>query len=90
MSESKEDLHLLVLFEDQAKTALFDLVDLTMEAGGPVGSVAERVVDGELDSFERFMQSIGNEGLARAERAILKTYLAWKLGVGQEQEKDAG
>ena len=51
--------------------------------------VAERIVDRDLSAFEVFMQERVGDGLARPERAIIKTYLAWKLGLGQEQEQDA-
>jgi hypothetical protein len=51
--------------------------------------VAERIVDRDLDTFTQFMEQRGGEGLARPERAIVKTYLAWKLGLAQEQKENA-
>lgn len=41
----------------------------------------EKEVDADLDEFARSFQSMGNDRLSRPERAILKTYLAWKLGI---------
>ncbi len=38
-------------------------------------------VDADLDAFSGTLQANGGDPLAKPERAILKTYLAWKLGV---------
>ena len=38
-------------------------------------------VDADLEAFSATLQANGGDLLARPERAILKTYLAWKLGV---------
>jgi hypothetical protein len=40
----------------------------------------EEDVDADLEAFNDWAQNKGG-ALARSERAILKTYLAWKLGV---------
>lgn len=36
-------------------------------------------MDAEISSFEQWFRRQGNEPLVGVERAILKTYLAWKL-----------
>jgi len=42
----------------------------------------EEEVDVELASFDTWFQATLNNGpLVNSERAIVKTYLAWKLGV---------
>ena len=42
----------------------------------------EEVVDEEVSSFDAWFQATLNNGpLVNSERAIVKTYLAWKLGV---------
>jgi len=42
----------------------------------------EEAVDAELASFDAWFQNtLKNAPLVKSERAILKTYLAWKLGV---------
>jgi len=42
----------------------------------------EEAVDAELASFDTWFQAtLGNGPLVNSERAIVKTYLAWKLGV---------
>lgn len=38
-----------------------------------------RALDAEVALFEHWFKLQGNEPLVMAERAILKTYLAWKL-----------
>lgn len=45
----------------------------------------ERDVDQDIDEFERwFYEHIDSSApLLQAERAIIKTYLGWKLGVHQ-------
>lgn len=41
----------------------------------------ERLVDEEIAEFDHFFQEIGNDPVVRSERAIIKTYLAYKLGL---------
>ena len=41
----------------------------------------EGKVDADILEFSEFFKSLGNDGLARSEKAIIKTYLAWKLGL---------
>lgn len=46
------------------------------------GSLAEKVVDADIDDFNSFFQSeLKNAPMTGAERAIIKTYLGWKLGL---------
>lgn len=93
MSELKDDFHPVVLFEgnDPEQPDLFDLQELKKSEGGVnIGPLVEKVVDRDLAEFAEFMRSISSEGLAHPELAILKTYLAWKLGLGTEEEQDAG
>ena len=47
----------------------------------------EETVDNDIDQFNESFRRMGNEGLVRSERAILKTYLGWKLGVTRTDEK---
>jgi hypothetical protein len=85
------DFHITVLLEDDNGGALFDKTDLyETEKPGDVGPLLEQAVDKELDTFNSFSVEKLGEPLANPERAILKTYFAWKLGMGQEQKKDAG
>lgn len=51
----------------------------------------ERAVDADLDEFSAFFsKELGNDPLTKAERAVVKTYLAWQFGLGPKQEqKDA-
>jgi hypothetical protein len=46
----------------------------------------EGAVDDELKKFDEWFQGLGNDPLVKGERAIIKTYLAWKLGVVHGQE----
>lgn len=41
----------------------------------------EEDVEKEIDAFDVWFQTLPNDALTPAERAILKTYFAWKLGV---------
>jgi len=48
------------------------------------------VVDEKVHAFEKFfVERLKNEPLSRPERAILSTYIAWDLGLAEEQEDDA-
>lgn len=54
----------------------------TIETQGPDASDTPkmmRVIEEELDCFDEWFQSEGNERLVRSEKAILRTYLAAKL-----------
>lgn len=77
-----------VLMQDGGDLADYD--DLKSWEGVEVArELSEMVVDADLEVFSKVMESLGNDGLARPERAIIKTYLAWKLGLGQEQKENA-
>jgi hypothetical protein len=43
----------------------------------------ENQVDQDISQFNDWFQTKGNEALARSEYAIIKTYLAWKLGLAK-------
>lgn len=46
------------------------------------GSLAEKVVDADITDFNSFfVDELKNAPLTGAERAAIKTYLGWKLGV---------
>jgi len=50
------------------------------------GSLAEKVVDADIKDFDRFFQDeLANAPLTGVERAAIKTYLGWKLGVYQKE-----
>jgi hypothetical protein len=51
--------------------------------------LVEGVVNRDLEAFGSFMEGHTGDPLARPERAIIKTYLAWKLGLHQEQAENA-
>jgi hypothetical protein len=39
-------------------------------------------MDTEVNAFNAALRAVGMEPLTSYERAILKTYIAWKLGIG--------
>lgn len=47
-------------------------------------SELESVVNQEIVEFDRFFQGLGNDKIVRSEVAIIKTFLAWKLNLGEE------
>lgn len=47
----------------------------------------KEVIDAEMEDFNMFARQHLGEPLARAERAIVATYIAWKLGLGREESK---
>lgn len=49
----------------------------------------EKAVDADIDAFEKFFVSLGNDPLARPERAAIKTYLYYKTH-GAEDAEEAG
>jgi len=79
----KIDFHPVVLLQgDRDPTELFDRDDLK-NLEDKVDEALECSVNRELDAFDAFMGELSNEALVPAERAMVKTYLAWKLGVGK-------
>lgn len=44
----------------------------------------EASVDRDIESFDVWFQTLGNSPLSRPERAIIKTYLGFKLGLRKE------
>jgi len=43
----------------------------------------EKTVDQDIEDFNDFFKGLGNESMVRSERAILKTFYAWKLGLAK-------
>ena len=43
----------------------------------------EKTVDQDIEDFNDFFKRLGNEPIIRSEKAILKTWLAWKLGLAK-------
>lgn len=58
-------------------------VPLDLPEGKTIRQCDNRVVgdamDPELDRFQQWLMSQGNDPLVRSEKAMLKTYLAYKL-----------
>lgn len=50
----------------------------------------EEGVDQEIQEFDAWFQSLGNSPLVKGERAIIKTYLAWKLKVSDGEKSTDG
>lgn len=55
--------------------------DLRVVVDAPASVALEKVVDEDILAFDSFFQSLGNDPVVRGEKAIIKTYLAWKLGL---------
>jgi hypothetical protein len=56
----------------------------------PVGQALEKEVDEDIANFEQYFCTTVDTSvpaLAGAERAIIKTYLAFKLGIGPEPKQ---
>ena len=51
--------------------------------------VLEQFANAEVGRFNQFFQDLGNETLVKPEVAMLKTYIAWKLGLGTGAKKNA-
>ena len=51
--------------------------------------VLEQFANDEIGRFNKFFQDLGNETLVKPEVAMLKTYIAWKLGLGAGAKKNA-
>ena len=43
----------------------------------------EKTVDQDIEDFNEFFRGLGNEPIIRSEKAIIKTFLAWKLGLAK-------
>lgn len=57
------------------------MLNVTSEAALTQRDELEKEVDRDIELFSRVFLVIGDGGLIPAERAIIKTYLAWKLGI---------
>lgn len=58
-------------------------IDSLPDVDGPMS--LEKVVDADIGEFNEFFRSLGNDPIVRGEKAILKTYLAWKLGLMKKE-----
>lgn len=58
------------------------MVRVTSDAPLEQRDELEKEVDADIADFSSSFQGIGDGPLIPAERAIIKTYLAWKLGIG--------
>lgn len=81
------DARICVLLDDA--TDVFNYAEVKQWEGDRAASVVEAIVDADLKDFGVFMEMKLGEGLAKPERAIVKTYLAWKLGLGDTAAEDA-
>ena len=53
---------------------------IEISAGGVTGSELEELVNADISAFDGyFVRELKNDPLTRAERAAIKTYLAWAL-----------
>ena len=47
-------------------------------------------IDAEVERFNEFARTRLGEPLARPEAAIVRTYIAWRLGLDKKQEQKSG
>lgn len=68
----------------------FNLRDLTQRTSESKSRILlEQTVDDDIDQFaDYFCGELGNDPLAKAEKSIIKTYIAWKFGLGPKQERE--
>lgn len=52
------------------------------------GPKLEEAVDEDINLFDAFFQSLGNDPLNGPERAIIKTYLAYKTGAARDHDEE--
>lgn len=45
------------------------------------GGTIEETVDADIREFDEFFRSLGNDPVTRPEKSIIKTWVAWKLGL---------
>jgi|HubBroStandDraft_1064217.scaffolds.fasta_scaffold265773_3 hypothetical protein len=50
----------------------------------------ERIVDVDIAAFDTYFQGLGNDPLSRPERAIIKTFLHWKVKGPQPHGPETG
>lgn len=55
-------------------------------ACGEVGPELESTVDEDIRQFDEFFRTLGNASLMRQEKLIIKSYLAWKMGVFKNKQ----
>lgn len=49
----------------------------------PADATPEKIVDADIAEFSEWFQRLGNDPPVQLEKAFLKTYLAWKLGLAK-------
>jgi hypothetical protein len=50
----------------------------------PADVTVEKVVDSDIEEFNRWFQTQGNDPVIPFEKAIIKTYIGWKLGLAKK------
>ena len=85
-----EELKPTVILTDGSDVYDFEELEL-LRGGEEARRHLEKAVDTNLDEFaDFFCKELGNDPLTKAERAVVKTYLAWQFGLGpQKEQKDA-
>ena len=48
----------------------------------------ESEVDADIEAFDVWFRSLGNDALVRSEKATLKTYLWWKVRGGKKDGEE--
>jgi hypothetical protein len=63
---------------------------LFLETGAMSDADAERAVDEELDDFDAYFRTLQKDriGLSGPERAIIKTFCAYLLGIGPNNPRN--
>ncbi len=59
--------------------------EVKVNTSSALGSALERLVDADIADFDDFFRGLGNDPISRPEKAIIKTFLAWKLGLMKKQ-----
>jgi hypothetical protein len=57
---------------------------LKLQATVPEGGSLEQVVDEDIICFEEYFKKLGNDPLSKPEKAIIKTYLWFKVQAKNE------
>jgi hypothetical protein len=65
------------------------LVSIDLNLSQVTPAETEKIVDEDINEFNEFFRSLGNDSIVRGEKAIIKTYLAWKLGL-TKRSPDSG
>ncbi len=59
--------------------AMLPKMEVVLTPRAKDGHVLESTVNGDIEAFDDYFQKLGNEPLSKSERAIIKTYLHYKL-----------